>query len=114
QEVRISKSSTINKGYTFRIRRTPNPKITIHAKEEEKYCTVTLCDNGGGILLDDVEKIFEPYFSTKLDKTNTGLGLYMAKLIIESHNDGVLEVHHGEEGVCFTIKLPKSDYPREP
>lgn len=67
-----------------------------------------ICDNGGGIPDNIIEKIFDKYFSTKSQSDGTGLGLDMCKTIIESHNHGKLYATNTDNGVCFTIKLPKN------
>ncbi len=62
-----------------------------------------ISDNGGGIDDNVIEKIFDPYFSTKLQKDGTGL--YMSKIIIEDHCKGKLTCHNREDGVCFRIEI---------
>ncbi|MEA3522308.1 MAG: HAMP domain-containing sensor histidine kinase, partial [Campylobacterota bacterium] len=74
-------------------------KITTHDK------CITICDNGGGIPNAIIERIFDPYFSTKNEKNGTGLGLYMCKTIIEEHHKGSLHVKSSDKGVCFSIEL---------
>ncbi len=68
-----------------------------------------VCDNGAGIDLRIVDRIFEPYFSTKTATKGTGMGLYMSKVIIEDHMGGTIVVAPGEQGAVFTVELPKAD-----
>ncbi|MEA1983760.1 MAG: HAMP domain-containing sensor histidine kinase [Campylobacterota bacterium] len=78
-------------------------KITITFYKEAQMSIVSFCDNGGGIKEDILSSIFNPYFSTKFSSSGTGLGLYMAKNIIESRMDGELKVKNINNGCCFKI-----------
>ncbi|MBF0338496.1 MAG: response regulator [Nitrospirae bacterium] len=66
-------------------------------------------DNGGGITEDIKDKIFNPYFTTKLANKGTGVGLYMAKVIIENNMDGRLTFSNTEAGSAFTIELKEEN-----
>ena len=87
----------------FKEKQIKNRNIII--KTENR--TISVYDNGGGISEDIIDKIFEPYFSTKSEKNGTGLGLYMSKTIIEKHHNGKFTVLNTDDGVCFTIELGK-------
>jgi len=65
--------------------------------------SITFEDNGGGIDVSILERIFEPYFTTKEQGKGIGLGLYISKMIIEQHLQGTLRAHNGDEGALFTI-----------
>ena len=66
---------------------------------------INIQDNSGGINPDIIDKIFNPYFSTKLSKNGTGLELYISKMIIEEHMGGELHVKNINGGVLFTLIL---------
>ncbi len=88
-------------------RNTKDPYINVTIENLTESIVFTVCDNGGGIDKAILERIFEPYFSTKDDKTGTGLGLYMSKTIIEKHLHGTIRASNDEKGACFTIVLPR-------
>ncbi len=81
-------------------------KIMFHCAHNESKVSLSICDNGGGINMDIMQKIFNPYFTTKSAKNGTGLGLYMSKTIIEKHLEGSISATNSDEGACFTIELP--------
>jgi len=81
-------------------RKIPHPKITITIDNKK----VTVADNAGGIQREVINKIFEPYFTTK--ESGLGIGLYMSKVIIESNMSGSLNGDNGDNGARFKISLP--------
>lgn len=88
-------------------KQTKDPLIDICVDEDEMYINTSICDNGGGISESILPKLFDPYFTTKDEKTGTGLGLYMSKMIIEDHLHGVIEAYNSNDGACFKIRLLK-------
>ena len=80
-----------------------NGEIVIKAYTQDGKNFVTVEDNAGGVQVDPIDKIFEPYFSTKHAKSGTGIGLYMTKTIIEKNNSGHIEVKNSKNGAIFII-----------
>jgi C4-dicarboxylate-specific signal transduction histidine kinase len=81
--------------------------ITIALNDEKEKLHIIICDNGGGMTKSVMNKIFEPYFTTKHKSQGTGLGLYMSKKIIQERFGGNMRVENIRDGVCFYITLPK-------
>ncbi len=86
-------------------RSTKNPKINFRISMLENKVKIIIKDNAGGIESDKLNKVFEPYFTTKSDSKGTGLGLYMSKMIIEKNMNGKLNVKNHIDGVIFEIIL---------
>lgn len=84
---------------------TKAPWIKIDVVREEEQVCVRLSDNAGGVDKEVMGRLFEPYVTTKKG-SGTGLGLYMAKMIVEKHLGGNIEVANGEEGAVFTLRIP--------
>lgn len=83
-------------------------KIFINTRNTSSGIFIEIIDNGGGIDKKYINKIFDPYFSTKKEINGTGLGLYMSKIIVEEHHFGRIYVENRGTGVCFSIELNKN------
>jgi PAS domain S-box-containing protein len=90
----IEKEEELNKKY----------KIDVNIQRCKNYNTIEIIDNAGAIDENIINSIFQPYFTTKKD--GTGLGLYMAKVIIEDKMKGTINARNDGENVIFTIRLP--------
>ena len=82
-----------------------NKYIKIVVTKKDQNISILCEDNGGGVDEKFIDHIFNPYFSTKTEKNGTGLGLYMAKTIIEEHFRGKLEVQSTQGITRFIILL---------
>lgn len=91
--------------------------IMISTSEKDGIYIIKIKDNGGGIENKILDKVCEPYFTTKHQSTGTGIGLYMTEEIIEKHMNGTLEInnckfdYNNKEyfGVEVTILLNKEN-----
>ncbi len=90
----------------FKLKDIKEPKIDIIIKEQDNMVTLYINDNGGGIDERVIDRIFDPYYTTKFAKEGTGLGLYMAKMMIENSMHGELLVSNQNAGACFEIITP--------
>jgi signal transduction histidine kinase len=90
--------------------------IIIKVKQLNENLVITIKDNAGGIDEEIIDKIFEPYFTTKHQFNGTGIGLYMSKLIVEKHLEGEISAQNVSfefnntlyKGALFKIVLPLS------
>ncbi len=96
--IKNSKDAIVEKGVL-------NPTIEISAQENEHEIVITIKDNGGGIDEAIIDKIFEPYFTTKEQGKGTGIGLYMTKTIIEQNMGGKITARNEDGGAVFEIRL---------
>jgi signal transduction histidine kinase len=80
-------------------------KIVITLSIDNGKSVITVRDNGGGIHEDIIGRVFDPYFTTKSRDTGTGIGLYMAKSIIEGNMGGTLTAGNVDGGAEFRIEL---------
>jgi len=86
-------------------RRVGSPRIGIRIASEGERSVVTISDNAGGIAEELLDRIFEPYFTTRDGDKGTGIGLYMSQAIIEKSMRGRLSVRNTPEGAEFRIEV---------
>jgi two-component system, sensor histidine kinase and response regulator len=84
---------------------TKNP-VSVTCLRKEFYVDVVVEDSGGGIEPSQIEKIFDPYFTTKQGRSGTGLGLYITKKVVEDHSGSIKVDSTPGMGTVFTIRLP--------
>jgi ABC-type nitrate/sulfonate/bicarbonate transport system substrate-binding protein/signal transduction histidine kinase len=90
--------------------------IIIDVYKKENNLIIDIKDSAGGIDEEIIDKIFEPYFTTKHKFNGTGIGLYMSKLLVEKHLRGTIKAVNTEfsfmdkihKGALFEIVLPIS------
>ena len=86
--------------------KTYEPTVSVSTKKEGDKIIISVKENGNGIPLKVVDKIFQPFFTTKPTGKGTGLGLSLSYDIVKAHN-GELKVETKEgEGSEFIIQLP--------
>jgi len=88
-------------------KRVENPQISIASYVDEESVYIEIEDNAGGIPKEILEKVFDPYFSTKSEKNGTGLGLYMCKMIVSEYHQGSISVENSSRGALFRIKIKR-------
>lgn len=105
-----------------------NLRRVVEGPDSEGMITVTLARDAGSVILsvtdtetgmtpEVLEGLFQPYFSTKDEHSGTGIGLYLARTIVEIGLGGSLTAANGERGAVFTITLPalrESEVPDDP
>ena len=95
-----AKNKIVEKDFDY----SKKAKIDINIQRTSTHNIIEIADDGGKIDESIIGSIFEPYFSTK--PNGTGIGLYMAKVIIEDKMRGTITVKNDDNNVIFTIKLP--------
>ena len=88
----------------YAIKETGNIKITM--RNDEKYVTIEIEDDGCGMNKETTDKIFDPFFTTKPVGEGTGLGMSISYKVIKNHNGNIKVESEEGKGTKFTIKLP--------
>ncbi len=81
-------------------------EIFIHTYQQDGYLYISIKDTGTGIAKEDMQKIFEPGFTTKGAGIGLGLGLYISYNIIQNHNGEILVNSEPGQGAEFIVKIP--------
>ncbi|PLY07536.1 MAG: hypothetical protein C0625_05000 [Arcobacter sp.] len=79
--------------------------IKIKSEEKDNQIVIRIEDSAGGLSEEIKDKIFIPYFSTKEELNDTGLGLYMSKLLMEEHLNGKLNIFNNDKGCTAEVIL---------
>ena len=89
--------------------------ISIRTFSKDDEVVIEIKNTGDHIPAEIMEKLFQPYFTTKGDKDGTGVGLYISRIIVEQRMNGKIQLENAEDGVCCRIKLniDKEDYNHE-
>ncbi len=81
--------------------------ISVRTSRIDNFASLSVSDRGGGIPIDKLNEIFQPFFTSKAE--GMGIGLSIARTIIEAH-DGTLSAENREpSGATFAIALPIND-----
>lgn len=90
------------------VMKTESEQRWIRAKSviKENELIIQICDNGGGIKIDDIESVFEKYVTTKDKNEDSGIGLYMCRQIMQKKLGGEISVQNSAEGACFELIFP--------
>ena len=88
---------------------TFNPEISLVAAEKDGQYVLTIRDNGVGIEANIIEKIFNPFFTTKPSDEASGTGLYLSREIIQNHGGDITVKSVQDEGAEFTITIPAAN-----
>jgi signal transduction histidine kinase len=87
----------------------PGTHMKAHTRElaTTDYYAVSVSDSGPGVSPDRIGKIFEPFYTTKANGSGTGLGLFIAKRIVEQQNGRLWVQNNPEGGATFVVLLPR-------
>ena len=108
-QVIINLIQNSNDAFTHKKIIDKNINIDISEDLHQNFLIITYRDNAGGIKDEIIDKIFEPYFTTKHSSTGTGLGLFMSKMIIEKSLNGTIFIKSTNKNTEFIIKIPQGE-----
>ncbi|MDN5062815.1 sensor histidine kinase [Aliarcobacter butzleri] len=91
----------------FNERNIENKLLSISIYDDEKNIFISIGDNAGGIDKNNLDKLFDPYFTTKHKTGGTGMGLYISKIIMMNSFNGDIKVEDSSLGAKFILNIPK-------
>ncbi len=94
-------------GGEVRIASWMQPLEDADAEADAKAFAFSVSDSGGGIAPEMADKIFDPFFTTKPEGKGTGLGLFIARQIVEQHHGRIFAQNNLNGGATFTVILPR-------
>jgi signal transduction histidine kinase len=116
-KIQLPNSATIMVGYHDRLKQAllnivingleampDGGSLTIRVEAQDAVAAITIEDTGSGIPDDLLDEIYQIYFTTK--KSGSGIGLYVARLVVESHGGEIRVKSEQGRGTCFSIILP--------
>ncbi|MFH0784274.1 MAG: PAS domain S-box protein [Pseudomonadota bacterium] len=83
--------------------------ITVRTRQEGDRVAIAVGDNGVGIQPENIDRIFQPFYTTKFEVKGTGLGLSVSYGIVQRHKGEIFVESHPGEGSTFTVRLPVSE-----
>ena len=86
-------------------REVEDPRVSVSTCREGDRTVITISDNAGGVPEDIMDRIFDPYFTTKGAQAGTGIGLFMSKAIIDKNMGGKLAARNTAEGAEFRTEV---------
>jgi len=81
-------------------------EVVLSVDRENKTCTLSVADEGSGVREEELDQIFQPFYTTKSSGGGTGLGLSIADTIIVKHNGRIVPLINTHGGMTFTVCLP--------
>ncbi|MEK7375890.1 MAG: ATP-binding protein, partial [Candidatus Margulisiibacteriota bacterium] len=87
----------------------PASQIIISIKSSGHYLILSIRDYGIGIPKEERPKVFEAFYQSKTERGGAGLGLFLAKSIVEAHHGSIKLISKPEKGTHIEVKLPKAE-----
>ena len=81
--------------------------VTVSLRRQDGQVVISVCDNGCGIPADKLPRVFDPFFTTKSAKKGTGLGLFIARQVVEDHGGDIRIESAPAAGTTVKVTLPR-------